>query len=204
MAQPTTASDDRDSFELQATDVLLGRSVMEVSYWDVHNFSDEPRTWDYGSWHHAVLGVGFRTDAGYACVLWTSRFYPYGVEVFSNRISEHFVEGSEGPESWSMTEHPLWAERTQQPIEQIRFFWLRMSVGPARLLSGEVVGGPQDYDVPVAVRLDFRAGPVWMVAGMPPSTPGAPVFIGGDEVLVVFEPEHMQSLGFPVDDFLAW
>lgn len=198
MSQPSVASDDRDSFERQATDALLGRSLMEISYWDVRNYADDPSVWDHGSWHHALMGVGFRTDAGYACVTWTPRFYPYGIEVIANHVSDH-----EGPESWLMTQHPLWAERARQPIETVRIFWQRMTVGPARLMSGEIVREPQDYDVPVAVRLDFRTGPIWMVAAVAPSTPGATAFIGGDEILVVFEPEQMQSFGFPMDEFLA-
>jgi len=44
--------------------------------------SDELNTWDYGDWHHAVMGVDLLTDRGPSCVLWTSTFHPYGVEVF--------------------------------------------------------------------------------------------------------------------------
>jgi len=41
---------------------LVGRRVLHVRYWDVHNFADEPARWDYGDWHHAVMGVDLLTD----------------------------------------------------------------------------------------------------------------------------------------------
>ncbi len=78
----------------------MGRRVLEVRYWDVHNFSDEPNTWDYGDWHHAVMGVDLVTDRGPSCVLWTSTFHPYGVEVFPTLVSEHILDCESGPESW--------------------------------------------------------------------------------------------------------
>ena len=49
---------------------LVGRRVLEVRYWDVHNFADEPRVWDYGDWQHAVMGVDLVTDGGPWCLLW--------------------------------------------------------------------------------------------------------------------------------------
>jgi hypothetical protein len=77
----------------------VGRRVLEVRYWDVHNFSDEPNTWDYGDWHHAVMGVDLVTDRGPSCVLWTSTFHPYGVEAFPTLVSEQILGGESGPES---------------------------------------------------------------------------------------------------------
>ncbi|MFI7122732.1 hypothetical protein [Amycolatopsis sp. NPDC049868] len=50
---------------------LQGRQLLAVDYWDVHNFSSEPVRWDYGTWHHAVMGVGLCTDAGPATITWT-------------------------------------------------------------------------------------------------------------------------------------
>ena len=72
----------------------------EVRYWHIHNFSDEPRTWDYDDWHHAVMGVELLTDRGPLCVLWTSTFFPYGVEVFQSAMSQHITDAESGPESW--------------------------------------------------------------------------------------------------------
>ena len=36
---------------------LRGRSVLAVDYWDIHSFGEGPAQWDYGDWHHAVMGV---------------------------------------------------------------------------------------------------------------------------------------------------
>lgn len=55
-------------------DALLGRRVLAVDYWDVHNFGPEPAEWDYGDWHHAVMGVELMTDAGPVTVTWTTTF----------------------------------------------------------------------------------------------------------------------------------
>lgn len=78
---------------------MAGRCALEVRYWDVHDSSGEPDAWDYGDWHHAVMGVDLLTDRGPACVLWTSTFYPYGVEVFPAPVSEHLADGDDGPVS---------------------------------------------------------------------------------------------------------
>lgn len=44
---------DRAAYEARAA-ALVGQCVLQVVYWDVHNYSDEPVTSDYGDWHHAV------------------------------------------------------------------------------------------------------------------------------------------------------
>ena len=77
---------------------LPGRRLLAVDYWDVHNFAAEPARWDYGDWHHAVMGVGLSTDAGPVTVTWTNTFYPYSVEVFHDRIQDHLVLGEAGPQ----------------------------------------------------------------------------------------------------------
>ena len=49
---------------LKQTSALAGRRIRGVTYWDVYNYSDEPRSWDFGDWHHAVMGVELLTDQG--------------------------------------------------------------------------------------------------------------------------------------------
>ncbi|BCB75019.1 hypothetical protein GCM10022251_75840 [Phytohabitans flavus] len=58
-----------------------------------------PARWDYGDWHHAVMGVQLGTDQGPATVTWTDTFFPYGVEVFHAPIENHLALGADaGPE----------------------------------------------------------------------------------------------------------
>src|SRR5262249_7024246 len=52
-------SPGRAAYDMRAA-ALVGRRVLHVRYWDVHNFADEPARWDYGDWHHAVMGVDGR------------------------------------------------------------------------------------------------------------------------------------------------
>jgi hypothetical protein len=53
--QDDETSRDRAWYASKAA-ALEGRRVLEVVYWDVHGFADEPRTWDYGDWHHGRDG----------------------------------------------------------------------------------------------------------------------------------------------------
>ncbi len=48
----------------------------------------------------------------------------------------------------------------------------------------------------MALRLDFTAGAVWFVAAMPEPPDCQRVFVGGDEIMVVFSPAQMRDLGF--------
>lgn len=71
--EPMTSNgpDARARFEAKVLN-LVGRRVLAVDYWDIHNFSSETARWDYGDWHHAVMGVQLSTDAGAITVTWTS------------------------------------------------------------------------------------------------------------------------------------
>jgi hypothetical protein len=181
---------------------MMGRRVLEVRYWDVHNFAGEPRAWDYHDWHHAVMGVELRTDGGPSCVLWTSTFFPYGVEVFHTPMSEHIVTGDEGPESWDVSESDRWRDRLRSPVASVRTFWERLTIGPGYVRSSRVAE-PYEVDVPVALRIDFAAGPVWMVAGIPQAPEMRDVFVPGDEIMVVFTAGRMRQIGFPASEFLS-
>jgi hypothetical protein len=181
---------------------LVGRRVLEVKYWDVHNFADEPRTWDYGDWQHAVMGVELLTERGPSCVLWTSTFYPYGVEVFQTPMSEHISNGECGPECWGVRGSDRWRGRLNSPVTNVQTFWEHFTVGPAHV--GNVrVSDPYEVDVPVALRIDFAARPAWMVAGIPQGPEMREVFVPGDEIMVVFTVERMRQIGFPDSEFLT-
>jgi hypothetical protein len=56
--------------------------------------------------------------------------------------------------------------------------------------------------VPITLRLDFAAGPVWFVAGIPQLPDPQRVFIPGDEIMVVFSQQKMHDMGFSELEFL--
>jgi hypothetical protein len=58
------------------------------------------------------------------------------------------------------------------------------------------VSDPESYNVPVGLRLDFDAGPVWLIAAQPDGPQLERPFIGGDEILVVFDAERLRRIGF--------
>ena len=181
---------------------LVGARVADVAYWDIHHWGDAPREWDHGDWHHAVLGVELRTSAGPVSVVWTSTFYPYGVEVVCSEPMTSLLDlRDDGPESWTVTEHPEWRPRAGTEVLAADTFWERLELGPARDRHGQVVDAARTVEVPVAMRLDLETGPVWFVAGIPTEDGGAD--LAGDEIMVVFTSEAMLRLGFPAGAFTA-
>jgi hypothetical protein len=180
------------------------RPAAAVDYWDVHNFGPGPASWDYGDWHHAVMGVQLGTDRGPVTVTWTSTFYPYGVEVFHEPIEQHLVLGEDGPQrvgpngdgarAWDLCLGSL--------IRGTACHWERLEIGPSRRSDGSVAGPAYSVALPVALRLDFAAAAVWFVAGIPQLPDIRRVFIPGDEIMVVFSPEKMYDMGFDDPTFL--
>ncbi len=187
----------REEFE-RKTAALVGRRIDAVEYWDIHLFGGE-RVWDHGDWHHAVMGVGLRTTTGPVSLLWTSTFSSYGVEVFDQPMSDFLVLGEHGPESWAVSEHPEWRSRVGRPVLAADAFWDRVTIGPARRRDRRIAGRARAVEVPVALRLDFDAGPVWFVAAVPGDDD---CVVGGDEIVVVFSTDAMLRLGFPAGTFL--
>lgn len=180
---------------------LTGRSMQQIRYWDIHNYSSEPRDWDYGDAHHAVMGVELLTDRGSSCVLWTGTFFCYGVEVFHTPMAGQLVLGEDGPECWDAGSSDRWRQRLRSPVVGVQTYWEHVRVGPA-YVRGTQVSGPHEVDVPVALRLDFSAGPAWMVAGMPMAPGMRDVVVGGDEIIVAFTADRMRQIGFPDSAFL--
>ncbi|RSN24240.1 hypothetical protein DMC63_06770 [Streptomyces sp. WAC 05977] len=183
---------------------LQGRRLLAVDYWDVHNFSSEPARWDYGSWHHAVMGVGLCTDVGPATITWTDTFYSYGVEVLDGRIEDTLILGADGPErvGHDAGSGSPWDRYLRTPIRDTAAHWERVELGPSRRADGTVVEPASAVDVPLALRLDFIEGKVWFVAAMPEPPEGQRVFVGGDEIMVVFSREKMRDMGFNDITFL--
>jgi hypothetical protein len=203
MRSESGPADLRAGFETKLTD-LRGRYLTTVDYWDVHNFAAEPAQWDYGGWHHAVMGVQLSTDEGPATITWTGTFYPYGVEVFHEPITDHLVLGEGGPQRVGPDAGVpgVWAPYLGSSIHGGAFHWERLEIGPAQRADGTIVSPAYTVDVPIAIRLDFLTGAVWFVAAMPQFPEMRRVFIPGDEIMVVFSPDKMRDMGFDDPAFL--
>lgn len=183
---------------------LRDRRLTAVDYWDLYGFGPEPASWDYGDWHHAVMGVELGADHGPVTVTWTNTFYPYGVEVFHDPIDHHLMLGEDGPQRIGpyVDDSGPWAARLDSVILGATCHWERFQIGPSRWPDGSIAGPAYSVDVPIALRLDFTAGPVWFVAAIPQLPDPRRVFIPGDKIMVVFSPQKMHDMGFDELEFL--
>ncbi|MEU7917579.1 hypothetical protein [Micromonospora zamorensis] len=182
----------RAAFE-RRVDALRGRRVLAVDYWDLRTSGLDP-DWDYGDWHHAVMGVELTTASGPVTVTWGATFHPYGVDVFPESIARHLdVDESQrvGPGAGSR-----WDAFLGQPILAATARWDTLTIGPATRWDGEVVAPAHDVHLPTALRLDFDAEPVWFVAGMARFPQMDDVFIPGDEIMIVFTAAKMRAMGY--------
>ncbi len=129
---------------------LRGRRLTAVDYWDVHNFDSEPAPWDYGDWHHAVMGVQLGTDLGPVTLTWTSTFYPYGVEVFHEPIEHHLVLSEAGPERVGPNGDGTssWGLCLGSVIRGTACHWERLEIGPSRRADGSIAGPPRSSKHP--------------------------------------------------------
>jgi hypothetical protein len=150
--------------------------------------------WDFGDWHHAVMGAELATDSGPVTVTWTATFFPYGVEVLLEPITHHVQE--DGSQRVGPGDDSRWRAFLGQPVRDARVWWDKFTIGPTMRSNGEVVGAPYDVEVPTALRLDFDRGPVWFVAGIPQFQEPESVFIPGDEIVVVFTASKMRQMGY--------
>ncbi|TDW81048.1 hypothetical protein [Kribbella sp. VKM Ac-2566] len=182
---------------------LEGLRIHAVDYWDIHNYGPEPARWDYGDWHHAVMGVQLSTDAGPVTVTWTSTFYAYGVEVFAEPIERHLVLGEDGPERIGPDGISRWTGILDTPVLRTTTSWERIELGPATLASGEVVEPARVVEIPTALRLDFSAGPVWFAPASPQYPSMERAFTAGDEIMIVFSAAKMRDMGYDDPSFVA-
>lgn len=173
---------------------MVGLTVSAVEYWDVHQFVPEPARWDYGTWHHAVMGVQLGTDRGPVTITWTNRFHPYGVDVLHQPIQTMLVLGDDGPERIGPDGASAWDQFLRQPIRTAVALWDVIGYAPA-VLDGKEITPAEDVPLPIALRLDFDAGPVWFVAAQPErDDPEGVPFLPGDEIMVVFSEEKLRSM----------
>lgn len=182
---------------------LVGQRIQTVDYWDIHNLTPAPARWNYGDWHHAVMGVQLSTDAGPFTVIWTSAFHPYGVEVFHDPIEHHLALGEGGPERIGPDDDSRWTPFLNNPVQKAATWWDRLELGPTTLSSGEVVEPARSVDVPTALRLDFDAGPVWFAAAIPQPPSMEDVFIPGDEIMIVFTAAKVREMGYVDPEFAS-
>ena len=193
----------RERFEAKLCD-LSGRQISAVDYWDIHSAGLRPSRWDYGDWHHAVMGVELTTDLGPVTVTSTNTFHPYGVDVFHDPIEDHLVLGEAGPQRVGPDTDRTgpWTPRLGSPIRGTRSHWERLEIGPSWRADGSIVGPGYMVDLPTALRIDLDSGPVWFVAAIPQPPEMADVFIPGDEIMVVFSHKKMRNIGFHDPTFL--
>ena len=123
-------------------------------------------------------------------------FYPYGVEVFLESIEHHLVLGQEGPTRNGPDPGGRWDSFLGMPIRLARIWWDRVDIGPATRVDGTVVEPARSVELPTALRLDFDAGPVWLVAAMPRGQAMEDVFGLADEIMVVFSSAKMHRMGY--------
>jgi hypothetical protein len=149
------------------------------------------------------MGVQLTTDAGPVTVTWTATFFPCGVEVFLEPIENHLVLGENGPQRVGPEGESRWNAFLGEPIRDAAIAWDTFTIGPATNWNGEIVAPPYTVDVPTALRVDFGAGVIWFVAGIPQLPATDDVFIAGDEIMVVFTSSKMREMGYTDPAFLG-
>jgi hypothetical protein len=150
------------------------------------------------------MGAQLSTDQGPVTLTWTAAYYPYGVEVFHDPITDHLVLGEGGPQRVGPDQdHPeVWAPYLGSPIQGGTFHGETLEIGPSRRSDGTIVGAAYTVDLPTALRVDFPAGAMWFVAAIPQFPHMHRVSIPGDEIMVVFAPGRMREMGFNDPAFL--
>ncbi|MEV4261960.1 hypothetical protein [Kribbella sp. NPDC049584] len=193
--------DARATFD-RKVQALEGLRIHAVDYWDIRNSGPGPARWDYGDWHHAVMGLQLSTDAGPVTVIWTNTFFPYGVEVFPEPIERHLRLGEDGAERNGPDGESRWTGFLNIPVLRTTTSWERLELGPAIRSAGEIVEPAHVVEVPTSLRLDFSTGPVWFVAAIPQYPSMERVAIPGDEVMIVFSATKMRAMGYTDPTFV--
>ncbi|MBP8920214.1 MAG: hypothetical protein KBG85_10960 [Micropruina sp.] len=173
---------------------LVGLAVESVDYWDVYDFSDGPTRWDYGDWHHAAMGVELGTAGDPVTIIWTNRFFPYGVEVFREPIESFLVLHKEGPQRVGPNGPSAWDRFLGHRVIAVATYWDTLSLG-ASTRDGHVIEPASELELPTAIRLDFGSGSVWFVAAIPQAPDMTEVFMPGDEIMVLFSQAKAQAMG---------
>ena len=167
---------------------LVGRTIESVIYRDLAAVYGQPRRWDYGEWHHAVMGVEFGTDRGPVSLTWTDTFWPYGIEAIPRPLSQLIhVAG----EHWDVSSAPPWNTLLRSPIRSASTYWETFTI------EGAGSNRPSVLDMPLGIQLDFDAGTAWAIAAIPQEPDMREVSVPGDEIVVVFTGDRLRQFGFP-------
>jgi hypothetical protein len=170
---------------------LVGRRIDSIAYWGLPPFDDGmEEQWDYGTWHHAVMGVEFGTDRGPVSLRGTDAFWLRGVEPLRRPMSELL---SDDCVRRDVTTDERWAIAREAPVRTASVRWESFKREEPRPT------GEPPYDVPVGLRLGFDLGVIWMIPFVPMSPDMSRVFIPGDELMVVFDPARLREIGFADD-----
>lgn len=171
---------------------LLGDAIRAVTY--VGLTYDDPSAveWDLGDWHWPEVGVELTMLSGRVChAIWDSTITHFELTLADGPISDSWLPLQAIPptgRSWDASNHPRWQRLLRQQITgyEITLF------------------APDDppLEAPVAVRLATGAGPVWFVAAAPreyglamPEPERDDIYLGHDEVVVLFSDERASALG---------
>ncbi|MEV8374114.1 hypothetical protein AB0P21_15335 [Kribbella sp. NPDC056861] len=187
---------------------LVGERLVGITYSDLPAEPPWARGWDFGDWHHAVMGVNLVLESGPASITWTDTFEPYGLEVFRAPLAITFVsQDYSHVDTWDAGNHPEWRGRIGASISAASLSWLHVETGPAcRVSDGVQVRDGYEVDMPVGLRLDFGAAgarPVWFVAAVPNIDEPDEAQVGWDEIMVVFAADKLRRLNFTDQPFLA-
>jgi hypothetical protein len=170
-------------------DSMRGRRISQVRYYGLYLLSETAADWDFGDWHHPLMGVELvlEPEDPYS-VIWSSTFAQYDLGIFHSPMTRHHVGVGEpeGPPVHEVSRHPSWARLLAGPLLDVELLWLEHLDRSVR--------------APVAARLEFSAGNAWLVAAQP-MTPGhdANFWVGSDEVIVTFADEFISArLGLPL------
>ncbi|MEY9886851.1 hypothetical protein ABIA31_000477 [Catenulispora sp. MAP5-51] len=168
---------------------LPGRTIEAVDYYVLMVGADgmEPDDWDFGSWHEPTVGIELVTGGGGVfSAIWGNVFDCYGLEVYSDPMSEHIrgVGEQGGTARVAVASHAAWAGIIGEPIETARILWWQAGQGVRR------------DPLPLAVHLGTAEGQVWIGVGRSETrTPESPFYLGTDDVLVVFDAEAASRMG---------
>jgi hypothetical protein len=154
---------------------------------------DDPDTirWDFGDWHWPEVGVQFTTSSGrpfYA--IWDSQVTQFELTFAEGQIGDQWLPQTDptSARAWDVSGHARWAPLINSPITSY----------------GIALGVPGDPPVsaPVALRFATNTGVAWIVAAGPQDADreleeirAADVWIGHDEVIVLFGDDRADRLG---------
>ncbi len=138
--------------------------------------------WDFGDWHEPTMGVELITSAGrrYSAI-WNDTFNDFGIEIFPKPMDE-FLGGT--VVAVPVSDHHRWTGLIGKKIIAADICWRHY---PDTAIP-----------TPLAIRLGFRKGVVWIAAGISHNQGSSTNFqLGSDDVMVVFTQEMSSQIGIP-------